>query len=425
MKALKTLGAVLLCLLLFGVLDIWAYQVPEEVNIGLNAAALAQSVTLASAGGVYTDAAFAAPETEEDAVPETYHYIAPNVSVTRSALGTLCCNGEDTGELELTFYQFSGTLTCQGKEYRGAMRLISKGGGILLVNRLPMDEYLYGVVGREMSEGFPLEALKAQAVAARSYATLFSGRHASDGFDLCNGEHCQAYGAAAAESETVCRAVDETTNQVLLYHGEVAQCFYASSNGGYSEDSENVWVASLGYLRGKADPYEEAEKIPGYAWTVTFTGEEVEALLSRRGIDIGTVTDVAVTKYSANHRALELTITGTKGTKVYEKDAIRSALPKTLKSTLFTLEKGREQVSLSVLTADGIKAFVSEPVIVLTGSGLESIKGGATGEYTIRGTGFGHGVGMSQYGALFMAEQGKTYEDILKFYFTDTEIGEE
>lgn len=399
---------------------IFAADIPETVRIGINASSPSSAVKLSSEGGVYTYSSFA-----DDNVGEGPYLIGQSVTVTLSDNGTLCCNETDSGENEIDFFKTTEFITCEGRLYRGDIRLMVKNGGILIVNILKPDEYLYGVVGREMSESFPIEALKAQAVAARNYMVISMGRHSSDGFDLCNGVHCQAYGAVASEGEKIKAAVDETSGTLLLYKGVPVQCYYYSSNGGYSENSENVWVAELGYLKGKKDPFEQADRIHDYNWSVTFTAEEIKNTLAQRNIDIGDIKDVKVTKYSDNNHALELLITGTDGTKSYYKDNIRASMPKSLKSTLFTVEKSGGETYSKVLTANGLVSIQTPDSDVLSGNGKVHIGGGSKElSFTFTGSGNGHGVGMSQYGAMFMAEQGYSYIDILKFYFEDTEIAD-
>ncbi len=415
MKKLLIMGFILASL---SVANIFAAEIPDYIEIGINASSLADLVTVESSGGLYKKGSF-----DEDTEEELSYYIGEEAEVTVSEEGTLIYNGEDSLESEMEIYKTSEFLSCQGRTYRGAIKLKESHGKILIINMLAMDEYLYGVVGREMSESFPLEALKAQSVAARNYAVISLGRHSDQGFDLCNGEHCQAYGGVAYEGENVRRAVDETTGMLLYYDGEVVQCYYYSSNGGYTEDSENVWYASLGYLRGKSDPFEKGEKIPGYNWSHTFTKEEIRECLLERDIDIGEIKDVTVTEYSDNQHALEIVIKGTKGEKAYYKDNIRAAFPERLKSTLFTVSKGADEVPVKVLTGSGLAVYGIKSATVMSGAGLHEIKTmGKSGEFTFTGRGNGHGVGMSQYGAKFMAEDGYTFREILEFYFTDTEI---
>ena len=434
---MKKLLVAVVFAVLFMSANCYGAQIPEFVRIGINASSLADSVDVSSEGGVYTDAEFAKPvevasaEGGEALVEPTiaeisgpvYYYIGEKITATVGETGTLFVNGVDSGKNEVDFYKASEFLTCRNKQYRGAIRLKVSRGKILIINVINIEEYLYGVVGKEMSTGFPLEALKAQSVAARNYTICTLGKHASEGFDLCNGVHCQAYGAVAAEEEDIKQAVDETKGKLLLYNGKAVECYYYSSNGGYSENSENVWVAKIGYLKGKADPFENGERIPNYKWEVSFTPGQIQKSLAGRGVNIGDITDVEVTEYSENQHAVALKITGTKGEKYYYKDNIRAAFPTQLRSTLFTIKKSGGGIPVKVLSANGIETRTIESSTVLSANGLSRISsGGTSDEFTFSGRGYGHGVGMSQYGAMFMAEQGYTYEEILEFYFTDTEI---
>lgn len=423
---------ILLSVLMFIIMmvPILAIEIPETVRIGLNPSGLLWKVELSAEDGVYTTSAFALHEeideeiVEEDKINIKMYYIDDEATITVSEEGTLVCNNVDTGSNTIDFYGNTDFITCQNRQYRGYITLVLNANGILIINNVGHDKYLYGVVGREMSEGFPIEALKAQAVAARNYAVVNKKRHSSEGFDLCNGVHCQAYGGVSAEGESVCRAVDETAGKVLLYKGSVVECYYFSSDGGHTENSENVWVAELGYLKGKSDPYENAYEIPNYNWSVTFTAEQIENTLAQRGIKIGKITDVNITEYSENGYAKKMVITGTDGEKEYSKDNIRAALPNQLRSNLFSLTKGGEEALATVLTANGKKEITVSKSTVLSVDGKTVIGGGTNGEYTFVGKGYGHGVGMSQYGAKGMAEKGFTYIDILKFYYTDTEISD-
>lgn len=398
----------------------FASDIPDFLRIGINSSSLASSVTIKSDGGIYTEAFFAMPE---EGAEESPFYIADSAVISVGENGTLICNDIETDESSIDFLKTSEFIECQGKKYRGAIRLSVLRGKILIINVINIDEYLYGVVGKEMSPSFPIEALKAQSVAARNYAICSLGRHSSEGFDLCNGIHCQAYAGVSGEAESVREAVDETSGKLLRYHGKIVECYYYASNGGYSESSENIWVSELGYLKGKRDPFEDPERTPNYKWEVTFTAEDMKKTLAGRGIDIGDILDIEVTKYSKNKHVLEIKIVGTKGEKFYYKDNIRAAFPKEVKSTYFTVTSGSSGVSAKVLGVNGLYSVTIAPSHVLTGNGLEKLSGkGKAGEFTFSGGGYGHGVGMSQYGAKFMAEEGYTYDEILDFYYTDTEI---
>ena len=159
----------------------------------------------------------------------------------------------------------------RGYSYFGAFEYRRNGGDITVVNVLSMDDYLQGVIVQEMSPSWPLEALKAQTVCARSYAygKLQAGKHQSQGFDLCNTTDCQAYVGIATASDNSRRAVEETSGVYLWYNGRVAdQAVYSSHNGGASESAVNVWGRDYPYLIGKIDPYEASvvDRISNYNW---------------------------------------------------------------------------------------------------------------------------------------------------------------
>ena len=148
-----------------------------------------------------------------------------------------------------------------------------------------LEDYVKCVIPWEMSKDWPVEALKAQAVCARTYAVCQT-KHRAQGFDICATTHCQVYQGTAASGANSDAAVDQTAGEFLYYSGRLVQeAVYYSSNGGASEDSLNVWGNDVGYLKGKIDPYEGkiASIIPRYNWSTTFTASELTTLLNNRG----------------------------------------------------------------------------------------------------------------------------------------------
>ena len=127
------------------------------------------------------------------------------------------------------------------------------GGDLIVYNLVDIEDYVKGVIPYEMSNSWPIEALKAQAVCARTYA-MASRKHS--GFDLCTTECCQVYRGVGLANDTTDSAVEQTAGQYLTYNGELCVTYYSSSDGGATENSENVWTAAVGYLKGVIDPYE-------------------------------------------------------------------------------------------------------------------------------------------------------------------------
>lgn len=233
------------------------------------------------------------------------------------------------------------TITVNGLQYRGSAEVSVVSGKLRFVNVLGMQEYLYSVVPSEMPASFGLEAVKAQAVAARTYALSQINRHTSDGFNLCSTTHCQVYSGMRTENSLTTQAVDETENMIVTYDGELISTYYSASMGGYTEDVKNVWGKEVPYLKAVKDPY-EPKMTPG---TIYFSKDEIESKLSSKNINIGEVVKIEVTDYTKAGRAYELVITGTKGKTTYLREGTRTFF--NLKGQMYTLEGGNGIVGLA------------------------------------------------------------------------------
>ncbi len=319
------------------------------------------------------------------------------------------------------------------------------GDDLTVVNLVSLEDYIRGILPYEMSNSWPLEALKAQAVCARSYTMANLNRHASYHFDICNTTHCQVYYGTGSANATTDRAVDETSGEYAWYDGEICQTYYHSCDGGATENSENVWRDALPYLQGVSDPYEAlvADKISGYSWTKTYTGKELQALMVAGGYtSCGEVADIRVTKTTPTGNVYSVTVTDVNGKSfTISKDSVRTVFG--VSSLRYTISGGAESGAYSVTgggTLDDLSgAWVidengdlsrieSGSVYAVTGDGTQAVTGAASsastdGTFVFSGTGKGHNVGMSQWGAYAMAMEGYTYEEILNFYFTGIEIG--
>lgn len=258
---------------------------------------------------------------------------------------------------------------------------------------IDFEEYVACVVANEMPEDFHEEALKAQAVAARTYAMAKVQKYGSGGPDdhpeapVCDTVHCQVYNTE--DSKTAQKAADSTSGQLLYYNGElVSQPLFFSSSGGQTENSEDVFVSAVPYLISVASPYEEAathrdeEKI----FTVRELREKIKKAFPEE--DFGTVNSstIKILSRTAGGRVDRMQI----GDVTLKGTQVRSALG--LSSALFTI---------SFREGSG---WNGQTEIIFTSSGS------------------GHGVGMSQYGADGMGKEGYTYKEILKHYYSGTEI---
>lgn len=354
------------------------------------------------------------------------------------------------------------TTVGASKKYRGA---IGMGGttGITPYNILSIEEYLYGVVPCEMSASWPQEALKAQAVAARSIAIYQYKRFLSSGYNVVDTTTTQAYGGYNKEDSRTTLAVDATKGEMIRYNGAVAEALYFSTSGGYTESAVNVWGNPIGYLVGVEDPYEIEPAQP--AWTRTITLTELDKCLSNKGVNIGLAQGVQIVSRTDSGRVQEMNILGTVGNYSLKLENIRTFFSGTnggsLKSRLFTLagsgsvdsgDSGSISNTVTVVSATGVADVALDEAIVTNGTVTQPIIGetatiqSATkveqvaltsqdsstgnpsgevvyGDVTINGKGFGHGVGMSQSGAKGMAKAGFSYIQILQHYYQGVTVG--
>ncbi len=330
----------------------------------------------------------------------------------------------------------------ENKKYRGYITFNRVEDKLITINYVNLELYLYGVVPREMSGSWPLEALKAQAVAARNYALMRLGSHSHEGYDLCDTTHCQVYGGYDSESINSNRAVIETLNKTLTYNGQLISTYYHSSSGGRTEDSENVWSGVVPYLRGVEDEFSLGA--PNDNWKLIMSESEIKETLDENGIDVGDIIAIKPVEYSDSGRVIKLAIIGKEGIHFLENEKSRAILGyNSLKSTMYEVESqggvhviGANSSSPKIISLDQATIISASGVDtpnrgsdrdninkmqVFNGSQVKSISN-PTIEYVFSGSGWGHGLGMSQWGAKKMAEEGYTFEEILQHYYTGTKV---
>ncbi len=311
------------------------------------------------------------------------------------------------------------------------------GGNITAVNVVALDSYLYGVISREMSPSWHKEALKAQAVCARNYALGKLNRHKEYGFDLCNSVCCQAYSGVDYEADGSYAPVDETSGEVLFYGNELVQTVYSSSMGPSTENVKYVWGSNFPYLISVSNEYEDTANIYNGIWQKTLTKARATEIMNSKGYNIGDVTDIRALEYTPSGRVLRLEVVGTTGAKVFERESCRTIFSEATLSQMYTISGGGNVAypTVYVLSGNGKTAVSSENTAVIGGGKVSyfyatdgskiTLYEGTTNtgdDFVFSGQGWGHGVGMSQYGAKGMAEAGFTYEEILTHYYTGTHL---
>lgn len=328
-----------------------------------------------------------------------------------------------------------------GTSYRGSYQVKpTSSKQIQLVNYLDMEDYLKGVVPNEMPASWNKEALKAQAIAARSYA--------SHDLLLYDSARSQVYKGYSGENSLANTAIKETEGLVVRYNGKVVQTFFYSTSGGRTANAWDVWGSSkttFPYLASVEDKYEVS---PYSNWSETFTPATI---LQKFGFPAtAKLYDITTESTAANGEVTGVTVKTSAGDKTIKgnEGVIRGLFPinkvsgyTTLYSSWFTLKATKTQPGVSVQTPDGVvelpemkgqkvltptgEITLSESEVqVQTPSGITSATGG-TGEVTsitVNGKGFGHRIGMSQYGAKGYAEKGMLAADIMKHYFPGTTV---
>lgn len=329
-------------------------------------------------------------------------------------------------------------ISYNGKEYRGTFVIYRfSDSDITVVNVVDLEEYLYGVVPRELSTGHPIEALKAQAVAARTYACQTLNKYEKWNFDMTNSTADQAYSGKSVEHEDTNRAVDETAGEIITYDGKPITAYYFSTSAGMTENSENVWVNAYPYLVAVEDKY-QSDDVTYANWSVSFSAEEIEKILLGRSAKIGNLVSVDILKKSPSNAVLELEFVGSKDSYKVTKETtrlvfgtseVRSQFYDITTDNSVTAMNKKEKTNTAQLTSLAImteKGAVSpkENKIYVKGWKENKTYPLNASEYILNGKGWGHGVGMSQNGALGMAREGFTYDEILEWYYTDVEIEE-
>ena len=280
----------------------------------------------------------------------------------------------------------NGVVRVNGRSYRGAVEVRrSAGGKLMVVNDLDIEEYLKGVIPAEIPFDWEEEALKAQAVASRSYA-LYQKREAGHRpYHIRATVNSQMYLGRGAERDRSTRAVEATEGIVVLYAGEIIPAFYHSSCGGHTEDASVLWGLDEPYLKGVDC---DCQEISRYGlWEKRFPAASVARALRRQGYSIRSIDSVAVGEATSAGRVKKV---------VFGQSGRRTAVPaETLRAAL-----GYSQVP----------SIFFEPELI-------------DREIVLSGRGLGHGVGLCQWGAKFLAQKGFDFTSILAYYYPGTTLG--
>lgn len=392
--------------------------------------------------------------------------------------------------------------------YRGMIGFSTEPGKLISINRVPLNEYLYGVIPNEISATWPIDAIKAQVLAARTYAVANINPNSKSGYDMQDNQNSQVYRGYSSEKQITNIAVDETDGEMIYYDSKLITAFFHSTSGGRTENSENIWVTSLPYLKGVDDPYSNIS--PYTEWQKVATKSFLLSRIKESYNEVNDIYNIYVSKVSENYRVLECIISTDIGDITLKKENVRAVIGYDfLLSSWFSvgsnsnvyiisensfvpqcnLDKNTEEesnetvenegteeesdetvesedsqddildiisgeenesdeseeseehtennddtykklnlddISVSLvgkhlISADNCSIYRDGSLNFLSSHGVTSLDKNSN-EYYFEGRGWGHGVGMSQYGAKKMAEEGFNYIEILKHYYTGVEI---
>lgn len=278
-------------------------------------------------------------------------------------------------------------IRLNGREYGGEFELVRTGQGLAVVNELPLEDYLVGVLRAEASDRWPMEALRAQAIVARSYAAYQRMLNAAKPYHIIASTAHQQFAGRVPASSPSWSAVRETTGQVLRWEGDLFPAFYHTESGGWTEDPRTVFAArNMPAL--KAVRCEFSTGGPHYYWNLDVKLADLTETLRRNDLAVGSVTAIEISERTPSLRAAWVTVHGTRSSaRIRGNDFRRMLGYDTFKSTLFAV------------ALDGDSARFA-------------------------GRGYGHGVGLCQYGAKGMAEQGYQAKQILEQYYPGTTLGQ-
>lgn len=277
------------------------------------------------------------------------------------------------------------SIIINNRKYRGNIEVIKKDNGCLLVvNYIEIENYIKGILYHEVSHYWPMEALKAQGIACRTYAVYQIEQNSSKDYDLTNDIYSQVYGGKTSERYRTSQAVEQTKGEMLTYKDKIFPAYFHAACAGHTLDADRLWNINMLPLKGTRCNF--CKDSPHFNWHCVLPLREIKNKLAKTGFKIDNITDIAVLSRDDSGRIKELKIIGVdKEIKISSKDFRNVLGPNIIRSTNFEVE-----IAASDAVFDGI--------------------------------GWGHGVGMCQWGTYFMAKQGYDYRQILEYYYPGSEV---
>ena len=345
------------------------------------------------------------------------------------------------------------------KQYRGYIRAVGTNSGMWVINHVDMEEYLYGVVPFEVPLSWNIEAIKAQAVAARTYAVRCLSQYPHGEFDVYDTVKDQVYGGVDGEKEKATQAVNGSRGIIMSYQGWPIKAYYSADAGGQTEEGKYIFPGDLPYLQSVPSK-DDLEK---HRWHFLLKKSELASLMKKNKHDVGKIKDLRITSISPTGRPRKVQVIGSKGSHDFTSNNFRKMIGAgRVRSTLFsivgnndhpdvenastnvrtispnentegvTIISGRGNIHVIVdeyyvLGSDGIGSVNETEMKIITTNSSSVYKPKtdiepSDDEFLLVGSGFGHGVGMSQWGAKAYADDGWDYRKILLHYYRGADL---
>jgi stage II sporulation protein D len=294
--------------------------------------------------------------------------------------GNIKCN---TNKLFIKPY-YPESITINGRIFRGDIQLIKDNMNLSVINHIDLEDYVKGISVRETSHYWPIDSLEAEVIVFRTFALYKMQENSKKDFDLTSDVYSQVYSGRAAERYRINKAVDETKGLVLTYQGKIFPAFYHATCAGYTEDAALLWNINIPPLKGVSCNF--CQDSPHFKWHNVLSQEEVKDVLVKGGLRIESIKDILIIGRDKSGRITDLKIVNDKkDMKISAKDFRNTLGPNLIKSTNFQVR------------------VIDHDIV-------------------FEGFGWGHGVGLCQWGAYFMAKQGYTYKQILEYYYPGAQV---
>jgi len=276
-------------------------------------------------------------------------------------------------------------VSINNRLFRGDIKVLKKENrSLCVINQINLEDYVKGIMYHEVSHFWPEDALKAQAVVSRTYALYRMQENKAKDFDVTSDTYAQVYGGRTSERFRTSKAVDDTEGQALVYQGNVIPAYFHATCGGHTEDAAVLWNTNLPPLKGVVCPF--CTDSPHYRWHEVMSLDALSKKLAENKYNVKTLTGITIAGCDASGRITALRfVSDGKELEIPAKDFRTAIGPNVIRSTNF---------EVSIVDTDVV----------------------------FEGLGWGHGVGLCQWGAYFMAKDGHTYQEILAYYYPGTDI---